>query len=78
VNTSQRYEWLVPVGSYGQAHAFVIRERLSVCVHHERWPMGEVGWEREQRLSREPQRARCLRCQELLAHPGNSALTEDP
>lgn len=67
---SARYEWLVPVGHFGNAHAFVLGERLSVCIRHERWPYGQVGWEFEHLLRGEPRRARCLRCQQLIGETG--------
>jgi hypothetical protein len=72
---SQQYEWLVPVGHLGLAHAFVQEARLSVCVRHERWPYGEAGWEFEQLLRGEPRRQRCRRCQELIEATGLQEVT---
>lgn len=62
----EQYEWLVPVANYGQAHAFCLGARLSMCTQQERWPLGQVGWEREELKRGEPRRARCIRCTRLL------------
>jgi hypothetical protein len=63
---TEHYEWLLPIGTRAQAHAFVLGAKSSICLVGKKFGVGVRNWEHEQAANGEPRRARCHRCVNIL------------
>jgi hypothetical protein len=72
----ERYEWLVPGASKGEAHAFILGARDSICLKMARFPFNKPAMQREQLAPGEPRRKRCDQCLRILGRDDNKGMVE--